>query len=81
VLAAVGVAAATLPRCATYFGAELGRAVGTAATGRLFAATEKFAGLARYEDPEFLDRLRLAQQGTTLCSGITTACSAVRVVA
>ncbi|MFC5831182.1 hypothetical protein [Nonomuraea insulae] len=36
--------------------------VGITAQGLLFAATERFVGLARFEEPEFRDRLRMAQQ-------------------
>uniref|UniRef100_UPI0010417B93 ABC transporter ATP-binding protein n=1 Tax=Actinomadura roseirufa TaxID=2094049 RepID=UPI0010417B93 len=46
-----------------YLSAQTGRAAGVAATDRLFAATEAQVGLRRFEDPAFLDRLRLAQEG------------------
>uniref|UniRef100_UPI00082AC6E3 ABC transporter ATP-binding protein n=1 Tax=Actinomadura kijaniata TaxID=46161 RepID=UPI00082AC6E3 len=62
-LAAAGLAAAALPGVARYLRAQTGRAAGVAATDRLFAATEKQVGLRRFEDPAFLDRLRLGQQG------------------
>jgi ATP-binding cassette, subfamily B, bacterial len=66
-LAAAGLAAAGLPHADRYVRAETERRVGLAAQDRLFAATERLTGLARFEDPAFLDRLRLAHQsgGTT----------------
>ncbi|KXK58311.1 multidrug ABC transporter permease [Micromonospora rosaria] len=66
-LAGAGVLTAVTPHLATYLHAELDRAVGLVAQDRLFAAVDGFTGLARFEDPRFLDRLRLAQQaaGTT----------------
>ncbi|MEV0615384.1 ABC transporter ATP-binding protein [Nonomuraea sp. NPDC050404] len=64
---ASGLAGATLvgtvlPRAAHYLRAESDRAVGLLSQDRLFAAVDRFAGLARFEDPAFLDRLRMAQQ-------------------
>ncbi|WP_338930608.1 ABC transporter ATP-binding protein [Streptomyces netropsis] len=60
-LAAASVALGVLPQAAQYLRAELGRRVGLLAEDRLFTAVEGFAGLGRFEDPRFLDRLRLAQ--------------------
>ncbi|TDD84923.1 ABC transporter ATP-binding protein [Actinomadura rubrisoli] len=62
-LAAAGLAAAAMPPIARYLSAQTGRAAGVAATDRLFAATEAQVGLRRFEDPAFLDRLRLGQEG------------------
>ncbi|QFY13452.1 ATP-binding cassette domain-containing protein [Nonomuraea phyllanthi] len=69
-LAACGLAAGVLPAASTYANAALGRSVGLRATDRLFAATEGFVGLRHFEDPAFLDRLRLAQQSTASCHGL-----------
>ncbi|WP_214324278.1 ABC transporter ATP-binding protein [Nonomuraea sediminis] len=69
-LAACGLAAGLLPGLSTYANSALGRSVGTRATDRLFAATERFVGLRRFEDPDFLDRLRLGQQATVTCHGL-----------
>jgi ATP-binding cassette subfamily B protein len=63
-LAVIGLSAAALPMIGRYLRTELGRRGGVVATDRLFAATERFVGLRRFEDPRFLDRLRLAQQST-----------------
>jgi ATP-binding cassette, subfamily B, bacterial len=59
-LAAVGVTAAVLPHLERYLTAELHRASGVLARDRLFAALERLRGLARFENPAFHDRLRLA---------------------
>ncbi|MCC5579596.1 ABC transporter ATP-binding protein [Microtetraspora sp. AC03309] len=61
-LAAAGVAATALPHASGYLRQELERRVGLLAQDRIFAATERFAGLSRFENPEFLDRLSLAHQ-------------------
>jgi ATP-binding cassette subfamily B protein len=61
-LAAAGVVAALAPFAVQYITAETARRVGLLSQDRLFAAAERFAGLARFENPAFLDRLRLAQQ-------------------
>ncbi|WP_309235607.1 ABC transporter ATP-binding protein [Streptomyces sp. TRM64462] len=61
-LAVAGIVATVTPQLTQYLRAELGRAVGLLAQDRLFTATERFTGLGRFEDPRFLDRLRLAQQ-------------------
>ncbi|MBW6439733.1 ABC transporter ATP-binding protein/permease [Actinoplanes hulinensis] len=62
-LAVTGVLAGAAGSSGEYLRAELGRRAGRRAMDRLFAATERFTGLGRFEDPRFLDRLRLAQQG------------------
>nr|SBO98650.1 ABC transporter, ATP-binding protein [Nonomuraea gerenzanensis] len=71
-LAGTGVAAAILPHCSRYLGNQLGRAMAATTTDRLFAATARFPGLRPFEDPPFLDRLRLAQDGTSRADGIVT---------
>jgi len=70
-LALVGTAAAVLPQLSAYLSAQLGRSVGVRALDRLFAATERFVGIAPFEDPAFLDRMRLAQQGTGTAAQLT----------
>ncbi|MGI5205565.1 ABC transporter ATP-binding protein [Spirillospora sp. CA-108201] len=61
-LVAAGLAAAALPGIGKYLRDQGGRAAGVRATDRLFAATERQVGLRRFEDPVFLDRLRLSQE-------------------
>ncbi|WP_433063990.1 ABC transporter ATP-binding protein [Dactylosporangium sp. CS-033363] len=63
-LAGIGVLAAALQRLGVYLRNEIDRRVGAAAIDELFAATGRFVGLARFEDPAFLDRIRLARQGS-----------------
>jgi hypothetical protein len=41
-------------------------------THRLFTATLRFAGLRRFEDPHFHDRLRLAQTSLSIGQGVIT---------
>jgi ATP-binding cassette subfamily B protein len=61
-LACVGVLGAVVPQATQYAQAELGRSVALRASGNLFEALNRLIGLARFEDPEFRDRLQLAQQ-------------------
>ncbi|MFJ1805760.1 MULTISPECIES: ABC transporter ATP-binding protein [unclassified Streptomyces] len=60
-LAAVGIAMAVTPLISQYLHAELDRRTGVAAMDQLFAAVDRFVGITRFEDPRFLDELRLAQ--------------------
>jgi ATP-binding cassette subfamily B protein len=60
-LVAAGLMAAVLPHLSRYLRQELERRIGLTAQDRLFAATERLTGLARFENPVFLDRLALAQ--------------------
>lgn len=62
-LAAAGLAAAGLPGIGRYLRAQTARLARADATDRLFAAAEGQVGLRRFEDPVYLDRLRLAQEG------------------
>lgn len=59
-LACVSVAAVLLPQVARYVDAELQRALGLAARARLYTAVGQLAGLRRFEDPRFHNRLSLA---------------------
>ncbi|MFE5332842.1 ABC transporter ATP-binding protein [Embleya sp. NPDC056575] len=69
-LAGIGLAVTVLPGLGRYLHAQIGRATGVLATDRLFAAAERQVGLRRFEDPAFLDRLRLAKQSTTDFGGL-----------
>jgi ATP-binding cassette, subfamily B, bacterial len=60
-LAAAAVIAATASDTARYFAEEIGRAVRLTGQERLFDAVGRLHGIARFEDPEFLDRLHLAE--------------------
>jgi ATP-binding cassette subfamily B protein len=61
-LVAVGLVGATGPHGTLYLQGVLARRASLAAQDRLYQAVNAFAGLGRFEDPAFLDRLRLAQQ-------------------
>ncbi|MFD7666864.1 ABC transporter ATP-binding protein [Streptomyces sp. NPDC059788] len=61
-LAVVGMAAGVAPTVTRYLREQLDREVGALAQERLFSAVDTFVGLGRFENPTFLDRLRLAQQ-------------------
>jgi ATP-binding cassette subfamily B protein len=71
-LAGVGVVAALLAPSARYLSSEIGRRFVVYTTDRLFSAAARLPGLRPFEDPHFLDRLRLAQQGTSM-GGTTVA--------
>lgn len=61
-IAAAAVLSAVSPLVCGFLRKRLQRALLLRAQDRLFAAVNGFHGLARFEDPDFLDRLRLAQQ-------------------
>lgn len=61
-LALVGLVTSLVPRWILFAHRESERRVGLLAQDRLFSVTERFVGMARFEEPEFLDRLRLALQ-------------------
>ncbi|MBL1082295.1 ABC transporter ATP-binding protein [Streptomyces actinomycinicus] len=60
-VALLGLVAALLPHLGQYLGTRLNRAAGLRAVNRLFTVVNSFGGLARFEDPRFQDRLRMAQ--------------------
>ncbi|MGP3685990.1 ABC transporter ATP-binding protein [Streptomyces sp. IBSNAI002] len=70
-LAATGVLAAVFPQVAQYLRARLDRRAGLLAMERLFTAVERFTGLRHFEDPGFLDRLRLSQQASRVAPNQT----------
>ncbi|MEV5413991.1 ABC transporter ATP-binding protein [Thermopolyspora sp. NPDC052614] len=82
VLAATGVVAAVIPHIGHFASQETQRRVGLLAQDRLFAATEKFVGMARFEDPVFLNRMQMAVQhgGTTPGVVLSSALSVVAAV-
>lgn len=61
-LAVVGTVLILAGQAGQYLRVELDRAVALHASDRLYLAVDRFTGLSRFEDPVFLDRLRLAQQ-------------------
>jgi ATP-binding cassette, subfamily B, bacterial len=62
ILAVVGVIAGVVPQVTEYVRVEADRRVTLLSEDRLYAATERFVGLSRFEDPEFQDTLRVAQE-------------------
>ncbi|MEU2246177.1 ABC transporter ATP-binding protein [Streptomyces sp. NPDC019224] len=60
-----GTLLAVLPYASDYAGARLRRGISYRAQQELYGKVEGFVGLSRFEDPEFLDRLRLAQDSAT----------------
>ncbi|MEU6425260.1 ABC transporter ATP-binding protein [Microbispora sp. NPDC046973] len=82
-LAAAGLVMALVPHVLRYASAETGRRVGLLAQERLFAVTERFVGMARFEDPAFLNRMRMALQhggstpGVVVSGALSTAGAAV----
>ncbi|MFF5536541.1 ABC transporter ATP-binding protein [Streptomyces cinerochromogenes] len=60
-LAATGLVAALLPLLSQFLGARFNRAVSLRAVDRLYSAVNSFHGLARFENPAFQDRLRMAR--------------------
>lgn len=65
-LAAAGLVGAVSPQLGQYLRAELDRRVGRRAKDELFRSVERLAGLRYFEDPVFVDRLRLAQQSADM---------------
>ncbi|WFB05768.1 ABC transporter ATP-binding protein/permease [Streptomyces sp. LX-29] len=61
-LAVASAVAALAPQVLGYLQARMTRATSLLAQERLHTAVDTFTGLSRFENPEFLDRLRLAQQ-------------------
>ena len=63
-LVAAGVVLGVVPHTVAYASAQLERQVGRLARSRLYEAVNALPGLARLEDPEFQDRLQLAEQAS-----------------
>jgi ATP-binding cassette subfamily B protein len=63
-LAAIGLAAATLPHLNSFLHAELSRRLDVLMQDQLYTAVNRFQGLSRFENPQFLDQLRMATQAT-----------------
>ncbi|GAA2355679.1 multidrug ABC transporter permease [Catellatospora methionotrophica] len=65
-LGLAGLVTAVLPRVGDYLRAQVARKVALVADDELYQAVGRQVGLARLEDPVFLDRLRLAQQAAAM---------------
>lgn len=68
-LAAMSVVASGLPYVVRHLVGEFDRRISYHGQARLFDAVNGLAGLAKLEDPEFHDRLRLAQMAARLAPG------------
>ncbi|GHJ53043.1 multidrug ABC transporter permease [Nonomuraea sp. TT08I-71] len=74
-LAFASLAAATAPHVTAYLEGEFGRRCARLLTDRLYEAVNGFTGMSRFEDPEVLDRIQLAEQATTGSVGPATTSS------
>jgi ATP-binding cassette subfamily B protein len=63
-LAAAGLATAGAPQVTAYLGGEQRRRLDRLMQDRLYTAVNSFQGLSRFEDPRFLDTLRMASQAS-----------------
>jgi ATP-binding cassette, subfamily B, bacterial len=61
ILASCGMLSAVLPAANTYVSNQLRRVLGLSAQDRLFGALSAFPGLRRFESPQFMDKLQVAQ--------------------
>jgi ATP-binding cassette, subfamily B, bacterial len=65
-LAVAGMMGALFPQVGYFLRSEVDRRAGLRANEELFAALDRLTGLAEFENPVFLDRLRLAQQSAAM---------------
>ncbi len=72
-LAVLGALTATLPQITQYFSAEAQRRISRAAKDRLYRAVNRFPGLGRFEDPQFLNQLQLAEAADSAPAQLTIA--------
>lgn len=63
-VAACVAASAAMPRVSQHLQNELERRVGVLGDDRLYAALNGLDGIAKFEDPLFLDQIRMAQKAT-----------------
>ncbi|WP_281176415.1 ABC transporter ATP-binding protein [Pseudonocardia acaciae] len=61
-LVVAGLLLALLPRVSTFVSQEAARAIALRSQELLYRAVDGFHGLARFEDPVFLDRMRIGKQ-------------------
>ncbi|MCX5155472.1 ABC transporter ATP-binding protein/permease [Streptomyces sp. NBC_00291] len=60
-----GALVTVLPFIGEYLRSRLQRGISLLVQHRLYSAVNRIEGLAQFENPSFLDRIRLAQQGAT----------------
>ncbi|MFC7642344.1 hypothetical protein ACFQX6_16345 [Streptosporangium lutulentum] len=63
-LTVIGLLSGVLPHVIAYQQAESERRLDRLMQDRLYTAVNRFQGLSRFENPAFLDRLRMATQAT-----------------
>ncbi|HIW62893.1 MAG TPA: ABC transporter ATP-binding protein/permease [Candidatus Stackebrandtia excrementipullorum] len=73
VIGIFGILVAAMPYLTTYIQGRLKRGVTLVVQDRLFMSVNGFDGMARFENPGFLDRLRMAQQAATMAPEQTAA--------
>ena len=73
-LMGTGLLMALLPRVNSFLQHEAERAIALRVQDQLYRAVEGFIGLARFETPAFLDRLRLAQQSSARSPAVVLEC-------
>ena len=66
-LAAAGLGTAGIPLLANYLQSELRRRIDREMRERLAVAVGGFDGLSRFEDPRFVDQLRMATRRPAAC--------------
>jgi len=71
-LAATGLVTAAFPHLIGYLQGEHRRRMDRLTQDRLYTAVGSFQGLSRFENPRFLDRLRMATQATGAAVGPVT---------
>ncbi|MFD2417285.1 ABC transporter ATP-binding protein [Amycolatopsis pigmentata] len=71
-LAGTGIGITVVPVLTRYVRAQLERGIGLLAQERVFTAVDRLTGLGPFENPAFLDRLRLGQQAgrTTIAQSL-----------
>ncbi|MGS2644340.1 ATP-binding cassette domain-containing protein [Streptosporangium sp. LJ11] len=81
-LAVTIVVTGLIPHVTQYASREVERRVGLLAQEHLFVTAERFVGMARFEDPVFLNRMQMALQHGATTPGImvSAALSVVRAV-
>ncbi|MFF5111352.1 ABC transporter ATP-binding protein [Streptosporangium sp. NPDC000509] len=69
-LAVTIVVTGLIPHVTQYASREIERRVGLLAQERLFVTAERFVGMARFEDPVFLNRMQMALQHGATTPGV-----------
>jgi ATP-binding cassette subfamily B protein len=65
-IAVLGIVIAALPYLIDYMKSRIKRGITVTVQDQLYGAVNGFEGMARFENPAFLDRLRMAQQAASI---------------